>query len=166
MSTVELISGGLGIWALWIGWIESDNSGRRWLFEKDYREHFFVVVTFFFGVVTWWWVALRLTTVAIIFRHRNNEEMKMQFIILTVGVIIDGSAIATILAIPILRRVFKENIPWDEDMWYSHLVTSISMLITWFLVLLVGYGNVLSYLLFPCTDSRSTVCSILISYPG
>jgi hypothetical protein len=116
--------------------------------------------------VTWWWVSYRLTAVTLIFRHRNNEEMKLQFLILTIGVIIEGGAICTFFTIPILHRVYKKKIPWHEKLWYSHLVPVIAMLVTWSLVLIVGLGNILSYILFPCTDSKSTVCSILISYPG
>ena len=115
--------------------------------------------------VTWWWVSYRITAVAIVLRHPNDEEMKMQFRILMFGLIVEGSALCTFLALPILRRVFK-SIPWHEKLWHSHLVSSIAMLVFWAMVLIVGFGEKLTYILYPCTDSKSSVCSILISYPG
>jgi hypothetical protein len=115
--------------------------------------------------ITWWWVSYRITAVAIVLRHPNNEEMNMQFRILILGLIVEGSALCTFLALPILRRVFK-NIPWHEKLWHSHLVSSITMLVFWVMVLTVGFGEKLTYILYPCTDSKSSVCSILISYPG
>ena len=115
--------------------------------------------------VTWWWVSYRITAVAIVLRHRNDEEMKLQFQILMVGLIVEGSALCTFLALPIIRRFFK-NLPLDEKLWYSHLVSSISMLVFWAMVLIVGFGETLTYILYPCTGSQSSICSILISYPG
>ena len=115
--------------------------------------------------VTWWWVSYRITAVAIVLRHRNDEEMKVQFQILMSGVIVEGSALCTFLALPIICRVFK-NIPWHEKLWYSHLVSSIAMLVFWAMVLVVGFGEKLTYVLYPCTGSKSSVCSFLISYPG
>jgi len=117
------------------------------------------------ATVTWWWIAYRITAIAIILRRRNDEEMKLQFQILMFGLVVEGSALCTFLALPIIRRVFK-NIPCNEKLWYSHLVSSIAMLIFWAMVLIVGFGDKMTYVLYPCTDSKSSVCSILISYPG
>ena len=82
-----------------------------------------------------------------------------------VGLIVEGSALCTFLALPIIRRFFK-NLPLDEKLWYSHLVSSISMLVFWAMVLIVGFGEKLTYVLYPCTDSTSPVCSFLTWYPG
>ena len=65
--------------------------------------------------VTWWWVSYRITAVAIVLRHPNDEEMKRQFRILIFGLIVEGTALCTFLALPILRRVFKNN-PWHEKL--------------------------------------------------
>jgi hypothetical protein len=115
--------------------------------------------------VTWWWVLYRITAVAIVLRHPNDEEMKMQFRILMFGLIVEGSALCTFFALPILRR-FSKKIPWHEKLWHSHLVSSIAMLVFWAMVLIVGFGEKLTPILYPCTNSKSSVCSILISYPG
>jgi hypothetical protein len=112
---------------------------------------------------TWWWIAYRIVAVAIvIIRHRNDEEMKMRFRILMFGLIVEGSALCTFLAIPIFRRVFKK-IPWHEKLVVLAPRCSIAMLIFWAMVLIVGLGEKLTYILYPCTDSESSVCSILIS---
>ena len=115
---------------------------------------------------TWWWIAYRIIAGAVvIIRHRNDEEMKLRFRILVFGLIVEGSALCTFLAIPIFRQVVKK-IPWHKKLWYSHRVASISMLIFLAVVLIVGFVEKLPNILFPCTDRKSFVCSILISYPG
>lgn len=165
LSTVEYIAGGLGICSLWAGWAESDNRGMKWLFQDDYRDVLLQVVTFLFALATWWWIAYRIVAVVIILRHRNDKEMKTRFQILMVGLAVEGSALCIFLAIPILRRAFK-NMPWHEKLWYSHRVASIAMLVFWAVVLIIGFGDELPNILFPCTDSKVSVCSILISYPS
>ena len=88
---------------------------------------------------TWWWIAYHIVASAVItIRNRNDEEMKLQFRILTFGLIVKGSALCTFLAIPIFRRVFKK-IPWHKKEWYSHCVTSTAMFVFWAMVLIVGF---------------------------
>ena len=115
---------------------------------------------------TWGWIAYRIVTSAVvIIRHRNDEEMKSRFRILVFGLIVEGSPLCTFLAIPIFHHVFKK-IPSHEKLWYSHRVASIAMLIFWAVVLVIGFVEKLPNILFPCTDRKSSVCSILISYPS
>jgi len=59
---------------------------------------------------TWWWIAYRIVASAVITtRHRNDEEMKLRFRILTFGLIVEGSALCTFLAIPIFRCDSSKN---------------------------------------------------------
>jgi hypothetical protein len=115
--------------------------------------------------VTWWWIAYHSIAIVIVLQHRNDEEMKWRFRILMLGLIVEGSALCTFLALPVLRLVFK-NMPWHKKYWNGHRVASIAMLVFWAVVLIIGFDDKLPNFLFPCTDSQSFVCSILISYAG
>jgi hypothetical protein len=113
--------------------------------------------------VTWWWIAYRLSAMVIILRHRNDEEMKWRFRILMSAVVVEGSSLCTFLAIPVLRR-FSTKVPWHKELWDRHYGSSIAMLVSWLLVVIIGFGDKLPNIVFPCTDSKFFVCSILISY--
>ena len=115
---------------------------------------------------TWSWIAYRIVASAVVvIRHRNDEEMKLRFRILVFGLIVEGGALCTFLAIPIFRRVFKK-LPWREKEWYSHRVTSTAMFIFWAVVLIIGFFEQLPNIFFPCTDSKSSACSDLLRYLG
>jgi hypothetical protein len=89
--------------------------------------------------------------------------MKLQVRILVFGAVVEGLALGAYFMLPHLCRV-TQKIPWHEELWYSHRIPSYAMFIFLGMVLLIGFRDTLPNVLFPCTDSTSSFCSVLLFY--
>jgi len=98
-----------------------------------------------------------------ILRNRGEPDLALQVLTLTVGLAVESVLLCSFFLIPFLPYLFK----WarrDRGLRYGHLPPLLAMLAAWILVVVIGLRKELPNILFPCSDSTSMVCRVLITY--